>query len=75
MTEAFLRYPEVVRRTGFCRSSIERLVRTSDFPAPRKIGERAVAWLESEVTAWMQSRPQVGYKVGTADSRSGAKSD
>ena len=68
MAESFLRYPEVVKRTGFSRSTLERMVADDAFPAPRQIGARAVAWLESEVTAWMNDRPKVGYKAGTRHS-------
>ena len=63
MPESFLRYPEVIQRTGFSRSTLERLVADDAFPAPRLIGVRAVAWLESEITAWMCDRPKVTYKA------------
>ncbi|HEV8712668.1 MAG TPA: AlpA family transcriptional regulator [Candidatus Binatia bacterium] len=51
-----LRLPEVCRRTGYSRSEIYRRIATGDFPAPVKLGERASAWPEHEVTAWCGAR-------------------
>jgi prophage regulatory protein len=53
---SLLRRPEVSRRTGLSRTTIYRLVRAGEFPAPRQISLRAVAWVESEVDAWVDSR-------------------
>jgi len=49
----FLRLPQVRDITGLSRSS---LYETADFPKPVKIGPRAVAWIESEVSAWVEQR-------------------
>lgn len=51
-----LRRPEVSRRTGLSRTTLYRLVQSKEFPAPRQLGARAVAWVESEVSAWIESR-------------------
>lgn len=53
---AFLRLPEVKRRTGLSRSSIYLRIKTGDFPAPIKLGGRAVGWVEEEITAWARDR-------------------
>jgi len=60
-----LRLPVVLERTGLGRDSVYRLVRTGAFPAPVKISGRASAWVESEVSQWIESRaterqPRVG---------------
>ncbi len=60
--DRFLRLPEVMHQTGFSRSSIYRLVELGEFPAPRKIGARAVAWLESTITGWIQERAAAGVR-------------
>ncbi|TDY23594.1 AlpA family transcriptional regulator [Paraburkholderia sp. BL6665CI2N2] len=52
----FLRLPEVMRRTGYGRSSIYAYVHAGTFPAPVKIGARAIAWVESSVLDWMADR-------------------
>ncbi len=51
-----LRLREVCRRTGKSRSEIYRCIATGDFPQPVKLGERASAWPEHEVSAWIASR-------------------
>ncbi|CUH64651.1 putative transcriptional regulator [Thalassovita autumnalis] len=56
MTMKFLRLPEVKSRTGFSRSSIYLFVQNGTFPRPVRIGGRAVAWLETEIDAWIEER-------------------
>jgi len=53
---ALLRRPEVSRRTGLSRTTIYRMVQAGEFPSPRQLGARAVAWSESEISAWIESR-------------------
>lgn len=48
-----LKLPEVESITGKSRSSIYG---DPTFPRPIKIGPRASAWIESEVTAWIEAR-------------------
>lgn len=50
------RLPQVRARTGLSRSEIYRKVALGDFPKPIKLGERASAWPEHEVSAWIASR-------------------
>ena len=52
----FLRLPEVIKISGYRRTSIYEMIKAGNFPAPVHLGPRAVAWLESEVEAWMQER-------------------
>lgn len=56
-TPRLLRLPVVMERTGLGRDSIYSLARRGEFPKPRKITERASAWLESEIIQWINSRP------------------
>lgn len=53
---SLLRLPEVCRRTGYSRSEIYRRIAVNNFPAPIKLGERASAWAEHEVAAWIAAR-------------------
>ena len=62
MTMKFLRLPEVKSRTGFSRSSIYLFVKCGTFPRPVRIGGRAVAWLESDIDAWIEAR--LAQRVG-----------
>ncbi|MGC1869904.1 MAG: AlpA family phage regulatory protein [Acidobacteriaceae bacterium] len=41
---------------GLSRSQIYRLASTGDFPKAYSLGARAVAWLESEIDAWIEGR-------------------
>jgi len=52
-----LRREEVQKRTGLSRSAIYRLMREGDFPLPHRVGQRAVRWRESDLEAWLASRP------------------
>ena len=49
---------EVERRTGLSRSTLYRKMREGTFPVPLKISERAVRWRESEIRAYIESRPR-----------------
>ncbi len=48
-----LRKPVVLDRVGFSKSELYRRIKSGKFPAPIKLGARAVAWRESDVDAWM----------------------
>lgn len=53
-----LRLPQVLGKVQLSRSSVYAGVKTGTFPAPVKLGERAVGWLASSIDAWIQSRAQ-----------------
>lgn len=48
-----LRLSELRLRVGLGRSTIYRRIDEGTFPRPRSLGGRAVAWLESDVEAWI----------------------
>lgn len=54
--ERFLRLTEVMMRTGLSRSAIYLNISEGSFPQNINLGARSVAWLESEIDAWMQDR-------------------
>ena len=51
--ERFLVWPQVHRLVPLSRSTIWRKIRNRSFPAPIKISEGRVAWLERDVEAWI----------------------
>jgi prophage regulatory protein len=51
-----VRLPEVLRRTGLSRSSIYLKVKEGSFPAPVSLGLRAVGWVDTSITQWVQAR-------------------
>lgn len=56
MPERLLRRHDVETRTGISRSSIYAWMKCGDFPQPVKLGTRLVAWRESDINAWLESR-------------------
>jgi prophage regulatory protein len=52
------RVPEVVRRTGFGRSTIYAMMKDGRFPQARAVGG-SVAWRSSEIMDWMEGLPTV----------------
>ena len=53
-----LRLPAVIELTNLSRSSIYRLIKLGKFPAPVRIGEKATAWLEEDLKAWLAECPK-----------------
>jgi prophage regulatory protein len=53
---SFLRLPEVKAVTGLSKTSIYQLIREKSFPAPIRLGPRAVAWVKSEIRQWAVQR-------------------
>ncbi|HBP6664557.1 MULTISPECIES: helix-turn-helix transcriptional regulator [Pseudomonadaceae] len=51
-----IRRPEVRERVGLSTSTLYEMIAAGDFPAPIPIGRQAVAWLESEVDAWIEQK-------------------
>lgn len=59
MQDTYLRWPKVKSLTGLSRTTVWRLESCLDFPPRRQLGKKSVAWLQSEITAWMDSRAKV----------------
>ena len=55
--QKILRLPSVLEVTGLSRTTVWRMVKRDNFPAPIKLGQRAVGWRASEIEAWIQNRP------------------
>jgi prophage regulatory protein len=55
--DAYFRFPQVRERTGLPRTTIHRLIKADEFPAPKSLGVRAVGWKVSAVKDWCASRP------------------
>ncbi|EGQ9702394.1 AlpA family transcriptional regulator [Vibrio parahaemolyticus] len=49
----FLKLKEVMEKTALSRSAIYRKMSEDAFPKSINLGDRAVAWVESEVDDWM----------------------
>jgi prophage regulatory protein len=60
-----IKRPEVERKTGKTCSRIYDDIRAGKFPKPVPIGAPAVAWVESEIDAWIKQR------IAARDAREG----
>ena len=49
------RLPFVMDFTGYSKPSIYRKIKDGSFPAPLKMGSRAVAWKQSALVEWQDS--------------------
>lgn len=54
--QTLIRLPEVKKRTGLSRSSIYLAMQRGEFPQTVPLGKRAVAWIESEIDAYVDAR-------------------
>jgi prophage regulatory protein len=49
----------VRERTGLSRSTIWRLERRGEFPKHHRIAPNVVAWIEQEITSWIELRTRL----------------
>ena len=56
MTESLIRLKKVEAKTGIKKSMVYDLMSKNEFPKPIKIGDRAVAWIESEIDQWIKNK-------------------
>ena len=61
--DRILRLPQVKERTGRSRSAIYEAMRENKFPLTISLGDRAVGWLESEISEWVESRKAMRQQV------------
>ncbi len=62
MSHRFLRLTDVKTLTGFSRSTIYMRIAENRFPKSIKLGDRAVAWLERDIDAWMEQQIKTSRK-------------
>ena len=56
MSARFLRFPEVQQRVPWAKSTFYLKISRGEFPAPYRLGNRSVAWLESDIDEFIRSR-------------------
>ena len=52
----FIVLPQVQEQVPYSASHIWRLERTGQFPKRIRLGKNRVAWLQSEVSAWVEDK-------------------
>ncbi|MDR3417727.1 MAG: AlpA family transcriptional regulator [Nevskia sp.] len=62
-SDAFLRLPAVKAKTGLSRSTIYDRIDKGAFPAPVRLGGKAVGWPASDIDAWIVSTVAQGRKA------------
>ncbi|MBX9901804.1 MAG: AlpA family transcriptional regulator [Burkholderiaceae bacterium] len=62
-TKNIIRLPHVKQRTGLSRSTIYSLIKGGQFKPPISLGARAVGWLESDVSEFIETRIKASRKV------------
>jgi prophage regulatory protein len=58
VSDEFWSLKVVQAKTGLSRSTIYAYVAAGCFPPQRRLGPRRIAWLASEVAAWIVTRPK-----------------
>jgi prophage regulatory protein len=56
MSKTLIRMSETMRRTGYGKAWLYKLIAQDRFPKPVKIGTRAIAFVESEIDEWINQR-------------------
>lgn len=69
MTQTLLKLPEVLKKTCRGRTAIYT---DPTFPKPIKVSTRSVAWIESEVDAWIAKRIAMCRGEGSAEECEGS---
>lgn len=58
-TPRLVRKPEALRMLGLGNTAFHDLVRSGEIAPPVRLTKRAVAWRESDLIAWINTRPVV----------------
>lgn len=56
MAERFLSFKQTCERVALCRATIYRWQEAGKFPQSVSLGEKRVAFRESEINAWMKAQ-------------------
>jgi prophage regulatory protein len=60
--QTIIRLPQVKQRTGLSRSTIYSLIKGGQLKPPISLGARAVGWLESDVSEFIEERIKASRK-------------
>lgn len=52
-----LRLVAIQEKLGISKATIYRWMKSEGFPAPLRLGPRAVGWTEASIDEWLASRP------------------
>lgn len=57
MRPLYVDLPTVASIVALSETSVQKLVREEQFPKPRAVSSRRVAWLVREIEEWAEARP------------------
>ena len=72
MATTILRLPAVKATTGLSRSTIYLRISEGRFPKPISLGDRAVGWIEAEISEWINRQIEASRAQGQLDLDLGA---
>ena len=55
----FIRPKELSKKLSVSIPTLWRMEKSGQLPPKRKIGKRAVGWLDTDIDEWLKSRPTV----------------
>jgi len=64
--DRIIRKREVLHRLNVSGTTLWRMTRAGQFPSPVLLSPGSVGWHESEVDAWIASRPLTTFKANQA---------
>ena len=70
MIDRLMRLQEVEEVTGLKHASIYRFMRDGSFPLPVRVSATAVRWKESDIAAWIESRPVAESELASSPAES-----
>lgn len=56
--EKLIRRPAMLDRTGLASTTLERLIASGGFRVPVRTSPATIAWRQSEVSKWINTRPR-----------------
>ncbi len=58
METKIIRVREVLAMTGIGRTTLWKLCKSGDFPAPLQLSEKCIGWRVEDIESWIGSRPK-----------------
>jgi prophage regulatory protein len=57
----------LLRQCGISETTLRRWMAEEEFPRPKQLGPRAVGWVASHVSEWLDKRPVANSNIDDED--------